>query len=36
MGDGCYPVYAIKDERGRVKKLIIDFYGEDEENDDDM
>jgi hypothetical protein len=36
MGDGCYPVYAIKDKNGRVKKLIIDFYGEDEEDDDDM
>lgn len=35
MGDGCYPVYAIKDDRGRVKKLIIDFYGEDEEDEDD-
>lgn len=35
MGDGCYPVYAIKNERGRVKKLIIDFYGDDEDEDED-
>jgi hypothetical protein len=33
MGDGSYPVYAVKDEYGRVKKLIIDFYGEEEEED---
>jgi hypothetical protein len=35
LGDGSYPVYAVKDKYGNIKKLIIDFYGEedDEEND---
>lgn len=30
VGDGSYPVYAEKDKCGRIKRLIIDFY-EDEE-----
>ena len=28
IGDGSYPVYTVKDDSGRVKRLIIDFYGE--------
>ena len=34
MGDGSYPVYAEKDENGRIKRLIIDFYGEEDDEDD--
>lgn len=35
MGDGSYPVYAEKDENGRIKRLIIDFYGVEDDEDDD-
>ncbi|MEY4572162.1 MAG: hypothetical protein RLZ10_1388 [Bacteroidota bacterium] len=35
LGDGSYPVYAEKDKYGRVKRLIIDFYGEEESDEDD-
>lgn len=28
-GDGSYPVYAERDKFGNIKRLIIDFYGED-------
>jgi len=29
MGDGSFPVYAVKDKNGNVKRLIIDFCGEE-------
>ncbi len=35
LGDGSYPVYAVKDKYGRIKRLIIDFYGGDEYDDDE-
>ena len=35
MGDGSYPVYAEKDKYGRIKKLVIDFYGEEDDEDED-
>jgi hypothetical protein len=37
MGDGCYPVYAITEGKGgRVKQIIIDFYGNDDLEDEDL
>lgn len=33
LGDGSYPVYAEKDKYGRIKRLIIDFYGEEDDED---
>jgi hypothetical protein len=33
-GDGSYPVYA-KFEGGRVKKLLIDFNGSDDDDEED-
>lgn len=37
MGDGHYPVYAITEgEGGRVKQLIIDFYGNEDLEDEDF
>ena len=32
LGDGSYPVYAEKDKYGRIKRLIIDFYCEEDED----
>lgn len=34
-GDGTYPVYAEKDSNGRIKRLIIDFDPEGDEDDED-
>ena len=34
IGDGSYPVYAEKDKYGNIKRLIIDFYGEEEDEDE--
>lgn len=37
IGDGCYPVYAITEGKGgRVKQLIIDFYGNEDLEDEDF
>lgn len=37
MGDGCYPVYAITEGKGgRVKQIVIDFYGNDDLEDEDF
>ena len=37
MGDGCYPVYAITEgEGGRVKQLVIDFYGNEDLEDENF
>lgn len=37
MGDGCYPVYAITEgQGGRVKQIIIDFYGNEDLEDENF
>jgi len=36
-GDGCYPVYAITEgEGGRVKQIIVDFYGNENLEDENF
>lgn len=37
MGDGCFPVYAITEGKGgRVKQIVIDFYGNEDLEDEDF